>query len=106
MSASCKNCEHVRKAYRVGYVACGYLSALKHGIEAIPKPIDDCSEYTNTFQEYFHCRTWFNNEKEIYEGWACLSSRPGQIKSNVLTTNCIILKENNCCNHYKKKENN
>ena len=107
-SQCCKDCKYVRKACKEGYVACGYLSAIKHGIIPLPilsdfKPLHLIEkDKPLTFTELMEDYTNFRNEHEVYEGWASLRVRPDSIDSGGIISNyCIIVTPDNVCNHFK-----
>ena len=81
----CINCKHVRKACNKKYIACGYISAVKRGLITVPPVIvqnfyGDPHVKEVDFDTWFGSKVEFDNEHEVYEGWACLTVKPDKKK--------------------------
>lgn len=105
---NCSNCKHARKACNPKYIACGYLSMMKRGINAVP-PIVERGFYGDyytkqvDFDEWFNTQVKFEDENEVYSGWACLAVKPESENKGLISNYCIILSKENCCNLYEKE---
>ena len=104
--ANCSNCKYVRKACNPKYVACGYISAVKRGLEPVPLIVErgfygDYYTKQVDFDEWFNTQVKFEDEHEVYNGWACLAVKPESENKGLISNDCIIVSKENCCNFYK-----
>lgn len=103
---NCSNCKYVRKACNSNYVACGYISAIKHGLEPVP-PIVERGFYGDYYpkqveaDEWFDTQVKFRDEHEVYNGWAYLAVKPESEIKGLMSSDCIIVSKENYGNFYK-----
>lgn len=104
---NCSNCKYVRKAGNSNYVACGYISAIKHGLEPVPliskqNFYGDLVTKEVDFDEWFNTQVKFKDEHEVYNGWAYLAVKPESEIKGLMSSECVIISKENCCNFYKQ----
>lgn len=105
----CINCKHVRKACNEKYIACGYISAVKRGLITVPPVIvqdfyGDLHVKEVDFDTWFGSKVEFDNEHEVYEGWACLTVKPDKKNKGLISNYCVITSRENCCNLWESED--
>lgn len=103
----CIDCKYVRKAMckDITKVACGYISGVKHGMLPLPYKADDLSikcRY-DSFEDFFNDIV-FDNDNEIFEGWANLRAKPNSETKGLITNSCVIVDKDNYCNYFERED--
>lgn len=99
---SCKTCKYARYAKAENKIACGLISGVKNGlISNISCP--HCGEaiLAPDYEEFLD--TVVFEKDETYLGWGALNCSPNG-KPTILTSELIILDENNSCNYYQPEK--
>lgn len=101
---NCANCAYARLAYAPNMVACGLLSLWKHGLRTpklLKNPRYPEVQVNASFSEYFNNMEF--KTADVYEGWACLGSKPNGIRAGMMQNLCVIVGLTNCCENFEKE---